>query len=229
MRAATFPPARLAPLALGLLAACGQWEDRTRALEVAREALGCFEVALEQTESHRFHAEGCGGTADVACSEGSLNPVCIRVAERGTSGSERPPREVIDEEGAGADAPEPDAPSLAEATIRRGLDARAADVLACVDRESVAVRVTHAADGQVAITLSGELRGSPEEGCVRAALGEVRAPAGEAGVVVHLVRARRSTTEAPAPEAPAPEAPAPEAPAPEAPAVLEGSIVEELD
>lgn len=223
MRAATFRSTRLSPLALGLLAACGQWEDRTRAIEVAREALGCFDVALEQTESHRFHAEGCGGSADIACSEGSLNPVCIRVAERSTSGGERAAREVVDEVDTADEAPEPDAPSLAEETIRRGLDARAADVLACVDRESVAVRVTHAVDGHVAITLSGELRDSPEEGCVRAALGDVRAPAGEAGVVVHLVRARRAVPEDPPIEA------SPEPTPPPPPAVLEGSVVEELD
>ena len=48
MRAAMSRPMRLVPLALGLLTACGQWEDRSRALEVAREALGCFDVALEQ-------------------------------------------------------------------------------------------------------------------------------------------------------------------------------------
>ena len=101
MRAANLRPSRLAPLVLLAATACNQWDDRNRALEVAREVLGCFDVALEQTESHRFHAEGCGGTADVACSEGSLNPVCIRVAERGTSGGEAE-REGVARDGAPA-------------------------------------------------------------------------------------------------------------------------------
>jgi hypothetical protein len=75
-----------------------------------------------------------------------------------------------------------------EQTIRRGLDARREDVLACADRNSVVVNVAYAADGSVAITLAGDLRGSPQEGCVRAALQGVRVAEGQAGVVMHLLR-----------------------------------------
>lgn len=230
MRAANLwfsPSRRLVLAAYVLLAACGQWDDQNRAIEVAREALGCFDVELERTENHRFHAAGCGGSADIACSEGSLNPVCIRVAARGTSGGEVV--DEVDELETDPDAPSDgsiaasapgeeasDLPSEAELAIRRGLDARAADVLACVDRPSVAVRVTHAADGHLTIALSGDLRGSPEEGCVRAALGDVRGPAGEPGVVLHLVRRSAEPTTEPPPE-------------PTTAPVMEGTIVEQLD
>jgi hypothetical protein len=76
-----------------------------------------------------------------------------------------------------------------EVRIRAGLDARREDVLACVGRERVAVRVTYDGEGAVRITLQGALEGSPEEGCVRAALEGVRVPGtGASGAVVHLVR-----------------------------------------
>lgn len=221
-----------------LVAACGQWDDQTAAREHAREAMGCFDVEVERTEAHRFHATGCGGEADIVCSEGSLSPVCIRVAARGTSGGEARPDEEDQDVDVDVDAatdehvdeavvtgdpdPAPAGPTAAEVAIRRGLDARAADVIACVDRSSIAVRVNHAADGTVSVTLSGDLRSSPEEGCVRAALGDVRVPPGEPGVVVHLVRVRATTVE---PVTPAPET-ALEAPAPSP--VLSGEIVGEV-
>jgi hypothetical protein len=75
-----------------------------------------------------------------------------------------------------------------EAQIRRGLDARRDDVLACTNRSATVVRVRYGVDGAVTLTLGGDLEGSPEEGCVRAALGDVRVGQGHAGVVMHLVR-----------------------------------------
>lgn len=224
------------PLSSGLVAlalvACGEWDDQGAARDFAREQMGCFDVEVERTEAHRFAVDGCERRIDVVCSEGSLHPVCIEVALRGTSGGDDgeiddPAREVvdvdprvdegIDEAHATADVT-PAGPTPAEAAIRRGLDARSEDILACVDRSTVAVRVNHAADGTLSITLSGDLRSSPEEGCVRAAIGDVRVPGGEPGVVVHLVRHRSVPHEA----SEAIEAPAAEP-------VLTGAVVEELD
>jgi hypothetical protein len=230
-----------------LLSACGSWDDHTAARTYSRELLACFDVEVERTESHRFHARGCEREADVVCSEGALNPVCIQVASRDTSGGEA--TEVVDGEdvdattdegvdeapvrvasGATAEgastegATSEEAPSPAEQAIRRGLDARADDILACVDRSSVAVRVNHRADGGISITLSGDLRDSPEESCVRVAIGDVRVPGGAAGVVVHLVRARR----APEPPLATPTLETPPA-TPVATSTLTGEVVEELD
>lgn len=228
------------------LSACGSWDDHTAARTFSRELLACFDVEVERTESHRFHARGCEREADVVCSEGALNPVCIQVASRDTSGGEA--TEVVDGEDVDAmtdegvdEAPTrvasaataegtttesgsiEEAPSPAEQAIRRGLDARSEDILACVDRSSVAVRVNHRVDGGISITLSGDLRDSPEESCVRVAIGDVRVPAGEAGVVVHLVRARR----APEPPVATPTLETPPA-TPVATSTLTGEVVEEL-
>lgn len=228
---------------LTLLVACGQWEDQNKARDVARELLECFDVEVERTEAHRFHAEGCDRHADIVCSEGALEPVCIRVRERTAGGEvesdDLAEEDVAEEEAAATDAtlvpdgysieevePDPDADDeatdddrgairaassgAAETAIRRGLDARAEDVMACVDRDRVTVRATFHADGAVVLALTGDLAGSPEEGCVRSAIGDVRVPAGESGVVLHLLH--RS---APAPEAPPAEPVAPGTSAPE--------------
>ncbi len=89
----------------------------------------------------------------------------------------------------GAATPETsDAVTESEAQIRRGLDARRDDVLACAERNSVVVTVAYAVDGSVSISLAGDLRGTPQEGCVRAALQGVRVAAGQTGVVMHLLR-----------------------------------------
>ena len=83
---------------------------------------------------------------------------------------------------------ESNAVTASEAQIRRGLDARRDDVLACADRNSVVVNVAYAIDGSVSINLAGDLRGTPQEGCVRAALQGVRVVPGQTGVVMHLLR-----------------------------------------
>jgi len=88
----------------------------------------------------------------------------------------------------GAQPDEPDVVTASEEQIRRGLDARRDDVLACADRNSVVVNVAYAIDGTVSINLAGDLRGTPQEGCVRAALQGVRVAAGQTGVVMHLLR-----------------------------------------
>lgn len=77
----------------------------------------------------------------------------------------------------------------AEQYVRASLDASARDILTCVERETVAVRAVVHADGRVELSLSGDLRGSPEEGCIRAALPGLRLPAGSGGrVILHVVR-----------------------------------------
>ncbi len=61
-------------------------------------------------------------------------------------------------------------------------------VFACTQRDPTVVRVTYAPDGTLEIQLAGGLEGTAEEGCVRAALSGVRAPASETGgTVLHLI------------------------------------------
>jgi hypothetical protein len=85
----------------------------------------------------------------------------------------------------------------AEAALRAALDARRDDVLACVGRDRAVVRAAWGAAGDLAIALTGELAGTPEERCVRAALADVRAPAAGRlrGAVLHLLRASNPRAE----------------------------------
>src|SRR5690606_19240692 len=105
---------------------------------------------------------------------GALEPLCIDERELTSAGGES--------------AVEPEPSEGVEANIRAGLDGRREDILACVARDRVAVRVAYAPDGSVEVRLQGELEGTPEERCVQQALEGVRVAPGAAGTVVHLVR-----------------------------------------
>ena len=63
------------------------------------------------------------------------------------------------------------------------------DVLACVGAERALVRASWSAAGDVALWLEGAPGDGPEEGCVRAALRDLRVPGGHgSGALLHLVR-----------------------------------------
>lgn len=189
-------------LVLGLAAlswGCGSWEAETRAREQAMSVLDCRDVTLVQLSELRFRAEGCGAVVEVLCSSGHNEPVCLvgrarddeRVAglsDLGAGGEDPQPGEddgVSDDEAAGV-----------ERQIRGGLDARRDDVLACTGRSASIVRVRYEVSGAVTFSLGGDLEGSPEEGCVRAAMGAVRVEGGHEGTVLHLVRAAGRSSEA---------------------------------
>lgn len=199
-------------LTLLLLASCESWDPSIRARQRAVETFSCDTVELQQTEENRWHAVGCGMEGDFACTSGALDPVCIQVrsagGEHGPNDEEEtsPPdtRSLAEQEAAlyaeaahedpdvdpAADesaAEVPAAPGSAETTIRAGLDAHHADIYACTQHDPTVLRVTYTSDGELEIHLSGGLEGSPEEGCVRAALAGARAPEGESGTVLHLV------------------------------------------
>lgn len=73
------------------------------------------------------------------------------------------------------------------AALRSALDDQAPVVLACVAQPLVALRVTWSA-GEAQVSLQGAQAGTPEEGCIRAALGDgLRAPEGS-GELLHVVR-----------------------------------------
>jgi hypothetical protein len=78
--------------------------------------------------------------------------------------------------------------SPAEPALRAAIDERRDDILACVGRDRAVVRFEWTASGPLAITLSGALAGTVEEGCVRAALGDLAAAPGTEGALLHLVR-----------------------------------------
>jgi hypothetical protein len=193
-------------LSLPTLLACGTtWDAEYQARERAVAALSCREVTLARLSEARFRASGCGGAVEVLCSSGHNEPVCM-VGRAGAGGqlsqlSERRPElsptgsgGEIDAEREPASGPDADdeAPldgvDSIEAHIRAGLDAHREDVLACTGRSASVVRVRYALDGSIALTLAGDLEGSPEEGCVRAAIGGVRVVPGHEGTVVHLLR-----------------------------------------
>jgi len=195
---------RLASLASATLAtACGgAWEPANQARDRAIDALDCTEVTVVKIADNRYRASGCGGAVEVLCSAGHNEPVCIvgraredlavsGIADQGAGGEEADP------EAEGPSGPEADdeAPTDAsdelaaiERTVRAGLDAHRDDVLACTGRRASVVRVRYSVDGSVAISLGGDLEGSPEEGCVRAAMGAVRVAPGHEGLVMHLLR-----------------------------------------
>lgn len=159
-------------LALLALAGCAQMDTGTAARRDVANAIQCPRAAieLEQLGDYRYRGRGCGREVVVACSSSTLEPHCY--AER-----------AEDAEGASTAAP-----ADVERVIRGGLEARREDVLACVGRERIGVRVVYDADGEVTFMLQGELADSPEEACVRDALDGVRVAAtGDEGVIVHLV------------------------------------------
>jgi hypothetical protein len=175
---------RHAALAL-LLVGCNGIDTGDAARRDAAEALRCPspQVETEQVGAYRYVGRGCGRVVTVACTASAFEPRCLEVAALTSGGmddsrdiQERTPRDV-----------EP--PPETEAQIRAGLRARRQDVLACTSRDRVAVRVAYAPDGEVSLTLEGDLEGSPQQRCVQDVLSGVRVAAtGTAGVVVHLVR-----------------------------------------
>ncbi len=177
-------------VAVGLalaLAGCARFDTGAVARSTAARLLECPErnVELHPVGEYRFRAEGCGRSVALACTASELEPECLRESEIASAGGEAPAPE---EEAEHVATSEPD--TDVEARIRAGLDARSEDVLACVGRDRVAVRVGYAPDGSVDVALQGALHGSPEERCVQDALDGVRVPAtGGSGVVVHLVHA----------------------------------------
>lgn len=198
---------------LGAIAGCESWDPSVRARQAASEAFACDSASVTQTEENRWHATGCGHEGDFACTAGALEPVCIQVRSAGgetpvESEEPREHRSMAAEEAAlyaTAEREDPDldpsadeappeptdasegASEAAEAAIRAGIDAHRADVIACTQHDPTVVRVTYATDGTLTIALGGGLEGSPEEGCVRAALAGARAPEGGHGTVLHLV------------------------------------------
>jgi hypothetical protein len=161
-----------------LVMGCAGMDTSARARERAVEVLSCPTVDMTQLEEYRFHAVGCGQTADFACTAGSLEPTCIRVASAGGEHVVPPPPSEVES---------PVSASSSEAAIRAGLDARRSDIFACTQHDPTIVRVAYTADGAIDVHLGGGLESSPEEGCVRAALAGARAPGGESGTVLHLV------------------------------------------
>jgi len=159
------------------LTGCAQIDTGSVAHRTAARLLECEPESTELTalSSYRYRAEGCGRSVQVACTAGALEPVCVGESELASAGGE-------------VEAPaEPEASEAIEERIRAGLEARREDVLACVGRDRVAVRVGYAPDGSVDVTLQGALHDTPEERCVQNALDGVRVATGAAGTVVHLL------------------------------------------
>lgn len=161
-----------------MLASCGQIDTGSVAHQTAARLLECDSESTEITAlgAYRYRGEGCGRSVVLACTAAALEPTCLGQGELATSGGE------VDAEPADAAASEE-----VEDHIRAGLEARREDVLACVGRERVAVRVGYAPDGSVDVSLQGALHDTPEERCVQDTLEGVRVAAGAAGTVVHLL------------------------------------------
>lgn len=146
------------------------------------------------------------GTTSRSVSSGALEKkaTCRGLSET-SSGAETTTADAEREPPSGPDADDEAPPThgaeieLIEARIRGGLDAHRDDVLACTGRSASVVRVRYALDGSITLTLAGDLEGSPEEGCVRAAIGGVRVSAGHEGTVMHLVRRPSGAAEATVP------------------------------
>ncbi|MDQ3035677.1 MAG: hypothetical protein M3Y87_24945 [Myxococcota bacterium] len=200
-------------VALGVLAAiampgCAGWDAEAQARDRAREWLDCDEVELEAAAETAWHARGCGRSVDVACSTSANSPHCIqvRIATRGGEDELAAPDHVADADDQPVSASDPVpatdpapasetasasafAATSSERALRAALDAHRDDLLACVSRDRVVVRATWTADGALTLALDGDLAGSAEEGCVRAALAELRAEGASApGTLLHLVR-----------------------------------------
>ncbi|AKF07581.1 hypothetical protein [Sandaracinus amylolyticus] len=166
-------------------AGCGAWDAESRARDRARDWIDCDDVDLVQRAESAWRASGCGRHVDVACTTSDNEPECIRVRFADASGAESATTAPVETSG-GESAPSGD--DAATSAVRASLDARREDVLACASSERVVVRVEWDATGAITLGLGGELGGSAEEGCVRAALADLRAPSGAPGSLLHLVR-----------------------------------------
>lgn len=184
-------------VASATLVACASFDASVRARHLATEALACDAVALEPRGEAVWHAEGCGRAIDVACTTAHAEPQCTRVrlrtsqaASRSDASMRAAPEDAVPSRRSREPSGETRGPSgeTREQALRTVLEARRQDVLACVERDRVAVRARWDAQGAVTLALLGDLAGSPEEGCVRAALDDFRAPPGEPGEIVHLLR-----------------------------------------
>ncbi len=170
-------------------------ESQWHATGCGREAeIACTQVALEptciqvrlagQTEEHWAVPEEA---SDYFASTSGDEDVAIDEQLRAAAAAGDEDLDPAADEGM-ADEVEPPPAAPIEETIRRGLDARRDDVLACTGRTASVVRVRYDLEGAVQITLAGDLEGSPEEGCVRAALSGVHVARGASGTVLHLLR-----------------------------------------
>jgi len=197
-----------------LLAGCESWDPAIMARRRAVETFSCDTVEMTQTGENRWHAIGCGHEGDFACTGGTLEPTCLQFRTAGGEAPEEDERDaahatptVAESEAAlyaQAEREDPDldpttdeaaaetrtdasGASAAETMIRAGLDAHRADIYACTQHDPTVLRVTYEPDGTLEVHLAGGMEGTPEEGCVRAALSGAHAPEGEQGTVLHLV------------------------------------------
>ncbi|MCU0672148.1 MAG: hypothetical protein MUE69_05075 [Myxococcota bacterium] len=72
-----------------------------------------------------------------------------------------------------------------ERAVREHLDARRNAILACVGTDSAAVTARWSSDGAVSASIDGAT--ANVDGCMRAAVGELRVAAGAAGELLHPV------------------------------------------
>lgn len=180
--------ARIGCLMWIIIQGCAGWEPEARARDQARQWLECDEVALESVGESAYRATGCGRTLGVACTTSTNEPQCTRVRIASAGGDERVAPAAAQTVDATEIAIERESGSGTDSLLRTTLNAQREDVLACVSRDRVVVRATWNGTGEVSWALDGELRGSPEEGCVRAALGPLRVDAPSDGTLLHLVR-----------------------------------------
>lgn len=146
----------------------------------------CIQVRVAGTEDEHW-AVPEEASDEFATSSGSEDPP-TDAALAAMAVADDPDLDPAADEGIADEPPAVPVRSSIESTIRHGLDARRADVLACTGRTATVVRVQYDLEGALVISLAGDLEGSPEEGCVRAALSGVHVARGESGTVLHLLR-----------------------------------------
>lgn len=182
---------------------------------VLAEAESCptGSMHIDDIGSGHYLAEGCGLRSVYRCERPGLDlgarltPRCARVggerawreragawgrterprprlAQPATEGTEPAPTRV--EPPPAADAEETPAVEVeARALVDRHRDA----ILECAGRDQMAVTASWTAEGEVTLSLRGDLEGGDEQACVRAATEGLRLDdAAEPGRVIHFIR-----------------------------------------
>jgi len=159
------------------------------ALRRAAEEIPCAPegLAVQMLGAGAYHVDGCGVVLAYECIHSPRGSFCS-TRERRELGAGAPTSQA-EIATARTDAPRTPGDPSADAAARDAVRARAASILACVAGETVALEVTWSADGALDASLRGELAGSPEESCVRAAIADLRIAApGAPGRILHAVQ-----------------------------------------
>jgi hypothetical protein len=140
------------------------------------------------TGPNQYLVEGCAHQARYICTSDACRRDGQIEAAKAFVAAATPPR------AASAAAPEPAAREARgedanESALRAALDARRSEIAGCVDHLPLGIKVDYIPGTAPVISLRGELRGKPEEACVRSVLKDLGTSSVTGAVsMIHVVK-----------------------------------------